>query len=211
MPIPMIWAAGAAVLAVAGAAYAYFKDDKDESNDSKNKRFKYGSTILIGPQGAGKTHLANWLNDNKLLNDYNPTTNKIKVGEFLDIRGGEIQARDWENLIINQKNIFYLFDMEKFLAKKEYAKSKYDEIVFKHITFFTEYLEKKGSMLNKKLIIIGTHLDKINNSKIQNIIDTLQEEINSRDTEIIYGSLLNEKEAKKLEEEIIKILEKGSI
>jgi flavodoxin len=187
------------IMAVLGGAYGVYK----YYNDNK---YEYDSTIIIGPQSSGKTHLANWLNENKLLDEYTPTTNKVKVGEFLDIRGGEIQAKDWENLIKNQKNIFYLFDMKKYLTKEEYAKSKYNEIVINHISFFTEYLERKGSMLKKKLIIIGTHLDKIKDSEMQDIIDTLQGDIDLNDSKIICGSLLDEERAKKLENEIIKIL-----
>ena len=107
MPFPIIWAVGAAVVAAAGATYAYFKDDEDNANESsasENKKFEYGSTIIIGPQQSGKTHLAKWLVNEKLLDSYIPTTNKVEIGEFTDIRGGEIQVNDWENLIREKKN-----------------------------------------------------------------------------------------------------------
>ena len=58
-------------------------------------------------------------------------------------------------------------------------------------------------MKNKKLIIVGTHLDKIDNDKAYNIIDELHKIGNLI---IVYGSLQNENEALKLEEKITKIL-----
>lgn len=206
MPIPLLGWAG---IATATAIFSYFFMN-DEKPTTEEKQDYYEPTIILGPQASGKTHLANWLARQELLNEYKATNNSIKIGEFLDTRGGEIQVKTWEDLIKDQKNIFYLFDMESFLVKKEYAKSKYNEIVIRHISFFTEYLEKKGSMSAKKLIIIGTHLDKIDNSKAQDIIGTLQKEIDLVDTKIIYGSLLDKEKAQKLEEEIKMILQEGT-
>ena len=63
MPIPIVgWAVIALGTAVAGyVAKNFFEDDEPE-----NKKFEYGSTILIGTQSSGKTILANWLAYNEL-------------------------------------------------------------------------------------------------------------------------------------------------
>ncbi|WP_151950531.1 hypothetical protein [Aliarcobacter butzleri] len=204
MPIPILgWAVGAIVVVAAGG-YNWWNNNKDNSSNDKNKKFEYGSTIIIGPQQSGKTHLANWLVNEKLLDSYIPTTNKVEIGEFTDIRGGEIQVNDWENLIREKKNIFYLFDMEKFINKNEYAKTTYNDIVIKHISIFTENFKPKGILEDKKFIVIGTHFDKIDNSKVQNIIDIIHNELGT--LEIIYGSLTSNDEAYKLEKEIQNII-----
>ena len=95
MPFPIIgWAVGAAAVAVAGVVYKMWNNDEDSSNSNENTKYEYDSTIIIGPQRSGKTHLANWLNFGKLLDEYIQTTNEKQMGSFLDIRGGEIQVND---------------------------------------------------------------------------------------------------------------------
>ena len=94
--------------------------------------------------------------------------------------------------------------MKKFIDKKEYAKSTYDDIVIKHISIFIENFEPKGIMENKNFIVIGTHFDKIDDSKAQNIIDIIHEELGS--LKIIYGSLVDILSAGKLEKEIKDII-----
>jgi len=196
MPLPWIIAGG--IVTVGGIIVnKFYKPDKQTDNSSIEN-----STILFGPQAAGKTNLANWLDKKKLSPEYSPTINKTEIGDFLDTRGGEIGVKDWETLIKDKKNIYYLFDMEKFFNKKEYAKSIYDDIVIKHISFFTEHLKEKDSMVDKNFIIIGTHLDMIDNDQVQNIINTLEQEISLDDTKITYGSLLNKEKAKELEKQI---------
>ena len=205
MPIPIIgWAVGAAAVAVAGAVYKMWNNDEDSSNSNENKKYEYDSTIIIGPPQSGKTHLANWLADHILLDKYIPSNNPIKIGEFTDTRGSEITVYDWEKLVKDKKNIFYLFDMKKFIDKEEYYKSTYDDIVIKHISIFIENFEPKGIMENKKFIVIGTHFDKIDDSKAQNIIDIIHEELGS--LKIIYGSLVDILSAGKLEKEIKDII-----
>jgi ABC-type branched-subunit amino acid transport system ATPase component len=184
-------------------AYVYFNKDKSKIKEP---------TILIGPQGAGKTHLVNWLSKHNILDEYNPTMCDISNGNFLDIPGYEKKTESWENLIKDFKNIFYLFDMEKFLTNTPYTNaSGYKQMVINHITFFTEHLDPKketGSIMQgKQLFIIGTHLDKISNERTIEIIETFQnEKIQLGDTKIVYGSLLNEEQAKKLEEDIEKLI-----
>ena len=91
MPFPIIgWAVGAAAVAVAGVVYKMWNNDEDSSNSNENTKYEYDSTIIIGPQQSGKTHLANWLNFGKLLDEYIPTTNEKQIGSFLDIRGRDI-------------------------------------------------------------------------------------------------------------------------
>ncbi len=200
MAIQLIPVAVAGVIAGGYAIYKYFsKDDKDNTSNDKNKKFEYGSTIVIGQQKSGKTYLSNWLVHHKLLDEYNPTMyNSPIISDFMDLPGYDYKKHEWENLIIDKENIFYLFDMEKFINIEEYGRT-----VKIHITFFTDYLYKQGSMKNKKLIIVGTHLDKIDNDKAYNIIDELHKIGNLI---IVYGSLQNENEALKLEEKITKIL-----
>lgn len=201
MPVPLIgWAAIALGTAVVGyVAKEIFGDEENNSINDKNKKFEYGSTIVIGQQKSGKTYLSNWLVHHKLLEEYNPTMhNSLIISDFMDLPGYDYKKHEWENLIKDKKNIFYLFDMEKFINREEY-----DKTVKIHITFFTDYLYKQGSMKNKKLIIVGTHLDKIENDKVYKIIDELHK---IGDLIFVYGSLQSEIEALKLEEKITKIL-----
>lgn len=205
MPFPIIgWALGALVVAAAGAGYKWWSDNEDSSNSNENKKYEYDPTIIIGPPQSGKTHLANWLADHILLDEYRPSNNPIKIGEFTDTRGSELTVYDWEKLVKDKKNIFYLFDMKKFIDKEEYYKSTYDDIVIKHISIFIENFEPKGIMKNKKFIVIGTYFDKIDDIKAQNIIDIIHEELGS--LKIIYGSLVNISSASKLEKEIEDII-----
>ncbi|MFW2555726.1 hypothetical protein [Aliarcobacter butzleri] len=206
MPLPVIgWVIAGVVSAVAAAYGAYkYNSDEEFNSEEESKKYEFESTILIGAQKVGKTHLANWLNFGKLLNEYIPTTNEKQIGSFLDIRGGEIQVNDWENKIKDKKNIFYLLDMEKFINEEEYASSSYDNIVINHISIFTENFTPKGLMDNKNLIIIGTHLDKIDEDRAQKIIDRLHNELDN--LKIIYGSLKTEEDAFKLQKDLEDIL-----
>ena len=116
-------------------------------------------------------------------------------------------AQFWEDEIKKKKNVFYLFDLEKFLNQINYADKKYNEIVINQISFLTEYLREK--VIDKKIIIIGTHLDKIENKKTQEIITELKNEINLGKAKILFGSLISEEKATLLEKDIINILKEG--
>ncbi|MBY0540995.1 MAG: hypothetical protein K2P52_06225 [Campylobacterales bacterium] len=207
MPIPII---GAAIVGVAivGGIYKYFsEDEEDNASDNKNKKFEYGSTIIIGPQRSGKTHLANWLVDNKLLDEYIPTDYTMKIKDFLDYSGHYEDANYWENDIKDKTNIFYLFDLKKFINQVNYenGNKKYNDVVINQISFFTEHLKEK--VKDKKIIIIGTHFDKIDNAKAQEIISKLKNNnIDLGKARIIYGSLDNKENAYKLEQKIINVL-----
>lgn len=204
MPIPIVgWAVIALGTAVAGyVAKNFFEDDEPE-----NKKFEYGSTILIGTQSSGKTNLANWLAYNKLKKDSPPTNFGIEIKEFFDYSGVYRDAQNWEDEIKSKKNVFYLFDLEKFLNQINYSDKKYNEIVINQISFLTEHLREK--VIDKKIIIIGTHLDKIENKKTQEIISELKNEINLGKAKILFGSLKNEEKANLLEKDIKNILEEG--
>ena len=89
----------------------------------------------------------------------------------------------------------------------EDAFKKYNEIVINQISFLTEYLREK--VIDKKIIIIGTHLDKIENKKTQEIITELKNEINLGKAKILFGSLISEEKATLLEKDIINILKEG--
>ena len=168
MPIPLIgWAAIAAGTAIVGYVTTKYFSDEEE-----NTEFKYGSTILIGTQSSGKTNLVNWLASNKLEKDSVPTNFEINIKEFIDYSGLHQDAQFWENEIKNKKNVFYLFDVEKFLNKISYADNKYNQIVINQISFLTEYLKEK--ITDKKIIIIGTHLDKIEDKITQEIVSELK-------------------------------------
>ena len=208
MPFPIIgWAVGAAAVAVAGAVYKMWNNDEDSSNSNENKKCEYDPTILIGTQSSGKTILANWLAYNELKEDSLPTNFGIDIKEFLDYSGLHQDAQFWEDEIKKKKNVFYLFDVEKFLNKINYADNKYNKIVINQISFLTEYLKEK--VTDKKIIIIGTHLDKIENKKTQEIITELKNEINLGKAKILFGSLISEEKATLLEKDIINILKEG--
>lgn len=208
MPISILgWAVGALVVAVAGAGYKWWNNDEDNSSSSENKKFEYGSTIIIGPQRSGKTHLANWLVDNKLLDEYIPTDYTMKIKDFLDYSGHYEDANYWENDIKDKINIFYLFDLKKFINQVNYenGNKKYNDVVINQISFFTEHLKEK--VKDKRIIIIGTHFDKIDNAKAQEIVSELKNNnIDLGKARIIYGSLDNKENAYKLEQKIINVL-----
>gem|GEM_PF-2560601 len=204
MPIPIVgWAVIAIGTAVAGyVAKNFFEDDEPE-----NTKFEYGSTILIGTQSSGKTNLANWLAYNELKEDSLPTNFGIDIKEFLDYSGLHQDAQLWEDEIKNKKNVFYLFDLEKFLNQINYADKKYNEIVINQISFLTEHLREK--IIDKKIIIIGTHSDKIEKEKTQEIIAELKKQINLGKAKILCGSLINKEKATLLEKDIKDMLKEG--
>ncbi len=208
MPFPIIGlAVGALVAAAAAAGYKMWSDNEDSSNSNENKKCEYDPTILIGTQSSGKTNLANWLAYNELKKDSPPTNFGIDIKEFFDYSGLHRDAQLWEDEIKSKKNVFYLFDLEKFLNQINYADKKYNEIVINQISFLTEYLREK--VIDKKIIIIGTHLDKIENKKTQEIITELKNEINLGKARILFGSLISEEKATLLEKDIINILKEG--
>ena len=207
MPIPIIgWAVGAAAVAVAGAVYKMWNNDEDSSNSNENTKYEYDSTIIIGPQQSGKTHLANWLAHHKLLVEYIPTDYKMNINNFMDYSGHYEDAHYWENDIRDNKNIFYLFDLKKYIEKYSISNEEYNNVVVNQVSFLTEYLTKKDSFKSKKIIIIGTHLDKIDNNKAQQIVSELKSKISLGNAKILYGSLDNEANASKVEEKIINAL-----
>jgi len=121
MPFPIIgWALGALVVAAAGAGYKWWSDNEDSSNSNENKKYEYDPTIIIGPPQSGKTHLANWLADHILLDEYRPSNNPIKIGEFMDCSGHYEDAHYWENDIQDNKNIFYLLFLKKYIEKNKF-------------------------------------------------------------------------------------------
>ena len=126
------WVVGAAAVAVAGVVYKMWNNDEDSSNSNENTKYEYDSTIIIGPPQSGKTHLANWLADHILLDEYRPSNNPIKIGEFTDTRGSELTVYDWEKLVKDKKNIFYLFDIHQFEVHLFYelCRQKQDRIPF---------------------------------------------------------------------------------
>jgi len=207
MAIPIIgWAVGALVAAAAAAGYKMWSDNEDSSNSNENKKCEYDPTIIIGLQRSGKTHLANWLAQHKLLVEYIPTDYKMNINNFMDYSGHYGDAHYWENDIRDNKNIFYLFDLKKYIEKYSILNEEYNNVVVNQVSFLTEYLTKKDSFKSKKILIIGTHLDKIDNNKAQQIVSELKSKISLGNAKILYGSLDNEANASKLEEKIINAL-----
>ena len=207
MAIPIIgWAVGALVAAAAAAGYKMWSDNEDSSNSNENKKCEYDPTIIIGLQGSGKTHLANWLAHHKLLVEYIPTDYKMNINNFMDYSGHYEDAHYWENDIRDNKNIFYLFDLKKYIEKYSISNEEYNNVVVNQVSFLTEYLTKKDSFKSNKILIIGTHLDKIDNNKAQQIVSELKSKISLGNAKILYGSLDNEANASKVEEKIINAL-----
>lgn len=201
MPIPLIPVVAIGAVAATGALTAYiFNKNKPKKNPPVNP---YKNTILLGPVASGKTCLANWLGKKELSDKkYEPTNNDIEINGIFDLSGAEFKVNDWERLIKNKENIFYLFDMEKFSNRVPYAEKTYDTIVEFQISLLTE--EFAEAIRYKKVIIIGTHYDKIDEKTGNNIINELSSILNG--VKIIFGSLFDKQSAKELQSNIDKLI-----
>lgn len=172
-------------------------------------RKKYGKTIVLGTYASGKTNLIHWLINNELPKEYLPTNFEKQIKEFIDSTGAEYNVKNWEESIKDKKNIFYLFNMEKFFKEDIYSEDnnhiKYNEIVIYQISLLTEHFREKTK--NKKILIIGTHFDKLSSmQEAQTIITTIDKEVNLNNAKIIYGSLINGYKANNIENEIKEFL-----
>ncbi|WP_419677392.1 hypothetical protein ACN2EN_05760 [Aliarcobacter lanthieri] len=169
----------------------------------------YGNSIFLGTHVSGKTTLITWLSSKQLIKEYQPTEIEINSKKLYDISGSEDKVKDWENYIKNKDNIFYLFDLYKFLNKSIYDDSnlniKYDDLVLNHISFITEHLSKK--IKYKKLIVVGTHIDMLTSKQeAQDIVKYIRNQIDCGKAIFINGSLVNEENATKLKESLDKAL-----
>lgn len=195
MPIPLLIGAPVAFLA-SGAFWFLYSLFKDES-------------FYIGPPGSGKTSLVNFLHKGELLEEYNPTNNANQIGCMYDLGGDETFVNNhWEKLIKNKKYAYlvYVFSVDDYL-KNEITdldnNRTYQKLVYLHL-----YTLKSINNLNKKIIVIGTHIDKLANKKedLQKISKDLNNNINIDVTKLVFGSLANKDGAVTLKEDIEKAL-----
>lgn len=113
--------------------------------------------VLIGPKSSGKTTFLQHIAIDEISNgpSKDPTTHKVKGTQFdevTDFSGSETYFNIQNKYIKNKEyGILFFFDVSKYLQDRAY---QYDlDSLIKSINF--------DSMTLKKMLIIGTHIDKL--------------------------------------------------
>lgn len=181
-----------ALLIAIGIGYTVYLILKEES-------------FYIGPIASGKSTLVGFIRDGKIVKEYQPTNAPIKYDKMLDLGGDEsVFENHLEKLVKGDKYnyAFYIFSTEDYLKNNIAALEKnirYQKLVELHLKNL-----RTLNKLNKKVIIVGTHIDKISNEKenIQKIRKDLTNSIDTNLSRIVFGSLKNKDNAKLLLKEI---------
>ncbi|SFO71060.1 GTPase SAR1 family protein [Algoriphagus ornithinivorans] len=170
----------------------------EESKKSEGSPIKEIRLAILGPSSSGKTTLFHYLTEGKILKNPDPTSltgekikekiieqdnKRIKLLSTEDIPGSESSIMAYcENLIIKSDFIFFIFNCYLFQIDEKYCLTTkaFIDFVFRHNN-------------NKRVILIGSHVDKLHNQ---------QDSENSRrkDTENIINILLPEFEIDKIRE-----------
>lgn len=182
----------ALLVAILGIGYTVYRILKEES-------------FYIGPIASGKSTLVGFLKDGKIVKEYQPTNAPIKYDSMLDLGGDEsVFYNHLEKLVKGDeyKYAVYIFSTEDYLKNDIAAlerNMRYQKLVEIHLRNLRT-LNKS----NKKVIIVGTHTDKISNEKenIQKIRKDLTNSIDTNLSRIVFGSLKDKDNAKLLLKEI---------
>lgn len=123
---------------------------------------------VLGEKGVGKTVLIKFLTEGVFTRKYDPTIleektkkNVLKlkdlkfvIKESKDVGGLQGNWGLWRNIFLHSDIILYLFNVNKFLSKKNIKRMKQD---INHIEKWKGNSEGK----EKKILLIGTFVDKI--------------------------------------------------
>ena len=129
--------------------------------------WKSTTIALLGARGAGKTTLCKFLTEGEVPTNPRQTTNTrkhevtnfpiddldLKISEVEDLPGDKSQYAEWKRASSDNSTIFYLFRVDLILSGDE-----------KHIIRTVNDVKHLGEWIDptkKKLVLIGTHCDKI--------------------------------------------------
>lgn len=151
-----------------------------------------GKTLgVIGMKEAGKTQLYKTL-QRKAYSSYQGTATNdyeefvfiygdkiIKVAAGRDIGGGENYIRDYYKKWIEEKDIiFFVFNASRYITDNSYAQDVKNRMDF----IWRQMKNKYGSNeeIKKKLVTVGSHLDKIDQNKHNSLIGSFQQDVNGK-------------------------------
>jgi hypothetical protein len=168
--------------------------------------FKGKNYCLIGPKYSGKTTLAHLMENGKLINDTVSTEEKTKISrKCIDLPGTKAYiSSEWEAAVKGQEYTLYVFDLKKFADNIMYEENNYQETILFQLDMVLDWTE------NSKLIIIGTHLDKVGSELGHSISNEIKSKLLNRgrdSVKIVTGALNNVQSAEKLIEAIKKCME----
>lgn len=148
-----------------------------------------GKTLgVLGMKEAGKTQLYKTLQQKSYSSYQGTATNdydefifmyggkNIKVAAGRDIGGGENYIRDYYKKWIEEKDIiFFVFNADRYIKESSYAQD-----VKNRMDFIWRNMKNKygtNEEIKKKLVTIGSHLDKIDKSKHNSLIGSFQHDV----------------------------------
>ncbi|MBD5257488.1 MAG: GTPase domain-containing protein [Barnesiella sp.] len=151
-----------------------------------------GKTLgVIGMREAGKTQLYKTLQQKSYssyqgtgTNDYEEFTfrygdRRIKVAAGRDIGGGENYIREYYKKWIEEKDIiFFVFNACRYISEKNYAQD-----VKNRMDFIWRHMKNKygsNEEIKKKLVTIGSHLDKIDKDKQNSLLRSFQQDVSGK-------------------------------
>ncbi|BAK70529.1 hypothetical protein [Aliarcobacter butzleri] len=164
-----------------------------------NHLFNSGKGFCIGPPASGKTTLVNFIHNKKLIESHIPTNQATEVGKMLELGGDETFVKNhWERLMNDDKYkyVVYVFSTADYI--KNYIIDADNQKTYQKIVYLHLYFLKNINKAKKKIIIVGTHVDKLSNEKeiIQKISKDLNNVIDVTLTKIFFGSFKDIDDAK---------------
>lgn len=170
------------------------------------KFFKNKKYCLIGPKYSGKTTLAYLMEDGKLKNDTESTEEKTNISnKCIDLPGTKAYiSLEWEAAVKAQEYTLYIFDLKNFDDNIMYEGNNYEKTILFQLDMALDWTE------NSKLIIIGTHLDKVGIELGHSISNKIKSKLQNRgrdSVKIVTGALNDEQGGMKLIEAIKKCME----
>jgi GTPase SAR1 family protein len=223
MPIPpiLIYAAIALVGGVGSAitVYQYRKEIKEY--------FTGKDVVILGESRVGKTTLHRYLRYGELVKEHIGTNRvenvkknvyelkglKLKIAEGTDVPGQKDFQYEWKPLFVNGDICFYLFN--SFEVSQNYN----DTIKEINSSLYHIGNWKKEAKKGMRVILIGTHMDKINNigdynkSNIQELHKDLRKKLDTgliagdiKASEFFLGNLFEKEEREVLMSEILNYL-----
>ena len=171
--------------------------------------------FVIGAEAVGKSSLISFLGGRV---DIGSTTDqsreyqsfvigrgekKIYIKKGRDVSGLEDEYKVWKRRFLSADFVFYLINVHKaqFESSDDYARRLYIDA-----TRINRWFEEAPKL--RKLIVVGTHRDKLPSDQrsrdTPGCLDEFRMRVgrNSERVEIVFGSLKNHTEAKKLVREI---------
>jgi GTPase SAR1 family protein len=166
VPIPILVYAAAAIVGGVGGVVTVYNYRKEIKNYFNGK-----DIVILGESRVGKTTLHKYLRQGELVKEHigtNRTENvkknvfklkglKLKIAEGKDVPGQKDFQDEWKSLFVNSDICFYLFN------SFEVSQNNNDTIKEINSSLYHIGNWKKDAKKDMRVILIGTHMDKINN------------------------------------------------